>query len=302
MSEYSIDKSQYYDLIKEIQSEIREKVITKLLTQIQQQEKELSMYKKENSLLKNQLTYVLKRVILNKNDFNTIIKNNRIKNVGSVLNKNNSVILKGNKNGSNNSLLRPLKSVDNYRCVTEGNLLNGQQKKQERTNSSNNLNGGDYNYNVDNKVSGYLNSLYRNNFVNNNKQFLNKKESLYDELFANKNNSYILNTEQSEGTQKNNYRYNSMDKRKNNLHNKSQTARSGKYNKINRNELYNYKGKMRYKLNNSLKKRINYTGANGGDNGGKYSKAKFNTVNYDTQKKPRKVQYPKRSPYLANKF
>ena len=55
MSEYSIDKSQYYDLIKEIQSEIREKVITKLLTQIQQQEKELSMYKKENSLLKSNL-------------------------------------------------------------------------------------------------------------------------------------------------------------------------------------------------------------------------------------------------------
>ena len=111
-----------------------------------------------------------------------------------------------------------------------------------------------------------------------------------------------MNTEQSEGTQKNNFRYNSMDKRKNNLNNKSQTVRSGKYNKINRNELYNYKGKMRYKLNNSLKKRINYTGANGGDNGGKYSKAKFNTVNNDTQKKPRKVQYPKRSPYLANKF
>lgn len=302
MSEVSVDRSQYYDLIKEIQNEIKEKIITKLLTQIQQQDKELTMYKKENNLLKNQLTYVLKRVILNKNDFSTVIKNNRIKNVGSVLNKNNSAIIHGYKKGSNNSLLRPLKSVENYRCVTEGNLMNGQEKRPERNNSSTNLNGGDYNYNVDNKVSGYLNSLYRHNFVNNNKQFLNKKESLYDELFTNKNNSYILNTEQSEGSQKNNLRYNSMDKRKNKLNNKSHTSKIGKINKINKNDYTSYKGKVKLNLNYSAKKRINYTGANGSDNGAKYSKTKFSTVNNATQKKPRKVNYPKRSPFIANKF
>ena len=280
---YSIDKSQYYDLIKEIQSEVKEKVISKLLDQVQRQEKELSEFKKENALLKNQLTYVLKRVILSKSDFNSTIKKNRINNVSSTIYKNNSMIINERK-GSNKNVLRPLRSCENYRCVTEGNIFNSGKKNG----STSNLNGGtDFNYNADNKVSGYLNSLYRHNFSNNNNnQFLNKKESLYDELFANKNNSYLL-TEEDKSQKKN--VNNSVDKRVNNA-NKSQTLRL-------RNNKYDYRT---YKGKGSVKKKINYN-VNGGDNGQKYSKAKFSSNNSNV-KKARLVNYPKRSPFIANKF
>ena len=60
------DRSQYYDLFKEIQNEIKDKVISKFLYTIEQQAKELQQVKKENTLLKNQLTYILKRILLNK--------------------------------------------------------------------------------------------------------------------------------------------------------------------------------------------------------------------------------------------
>ena len=281
---YSIDKSQYYDLIKEIQSEVKEKVISKLLDQVQRQEKELSEFKKENALLKNQLTYVLKRVILSKSDFNSTIKKNRINNVSSTIYKNNSMIINERK-GSNKNVLRPLRSVENYRCVTEGNIFNSAKKNG----STSNLNGGtDFIYNADNKVSGYLNSLYRHNFSNNNNnQFLNKKESLYDELFANKNNSYLLTEE--EKPQKLKGGNNSVDKRNN--ANKSQTLKL-------RNNKYDYRT---YKGKGSVKKKVNYK-ANGADYGHKYSKVKFSSNNNNMQKKARMVNYPKRSPFIANKF
>ena len=292
MSDDSIDKSQFYDLMREIQNEVKEKVISKLLTQIQQLDKELAMYKKETKMLKNQLTYVLKRVILNKTDFNSSIKKNRINDVSSAIYKNNSMIINDRQRGSNKNILRPLRSCDNYRRVTDDNILNGaSSKKPERNGSLTNLNGGnyDFNYNVDNKVSGYLNSLYRHNFVNNNNQFLNKKESLYDELFVNKNNNYI-NTDKNEDKTNRIRANNSMYKRK-------KIIIKTKLKPINKYEYVTYRGK------GSAKKRININNANGGETGDKYDKERLNTINTTNIKKPKKgVRYAKRSPFVANKY
>ena len=68
------DRSQFYDLFKEIQNEIKDKCITRFLYTIEQQAKELQQVKKENILLKNQLTYILKRILLNKNDYISAVK------------------------------------------------------------------------------------------------------------------------------------------------------------------------------------------------------------------------------------
>ena len=43
-----MDRSQYYDLFKEIQNEIKDKCITRFLYTIEQQAKELQQVKKEN--------------------------------------------------------------------------------------------------------------------------------------------------------------------------------------------------------------------------------------------------------------
>ena len=160
-----IDRSQFYDLFKEMQNQIKDKVITKYLLLIEHQAKELTELKKENTLLKNQLTYILKRILLNKNDFTSVVRTNKLNNLNSSINYNRSMILKDN-NRKSNSMLRPLRSCENSRCVTE----NITSRYKEGNNSTVNIHGTDSgNNNVDNKVSGYLNSLYRHNFNNSNK-------------------------------------------------------------------------------------------------------------------------------------
>ena len=173
--ESGIDKSQFYDLFKEIQNEIKDKVIAKHLYLLEHQAKELNELRKENTLLKNQLTYILKRILLNKYDYTSAARTNRLNNLNSSINYNRSMIIKDN-NRKSNSMLRPLRSVENYRVVTE----NIPSRYKEANNSAVNILGNDNNNNVDYKVSGYLNSLYRHNFNNSNKaggnQFLNKNQ------------------------------------------------------------------------------------------------------------------------------
>ena len=165
------NKSYYDPILKEVQNGIKDKVITKFLSTIQQQSKELTELRKENILLKNQLTYILKRILLNKTDFNYAVKTTRINNLNNSLYYNKSMIVNNNKK-SNSSMLRPLRSVENYRVV------NGIYRENNNNNSITNINvlgtennNGYLNTNssVDNKISSYLNSLYRHNFNNGNR-------------------------------------------------------------------------------------------------------------------------------------
>ena len=298
------DRSQYYDLYKEMQNQIKDKVITKYLGTIENQAKELSDLKKENTLLKNQLTYILKRILLNKNDYTSVARTNRLNSLNSSINYNRSMIIKDN-NRKSNSMLRPLRSCENYRCVTE----NIASRYKEGNNSLANIGADGSNNNVDNRVSGYLNSLYRHNFNNSNKTggnfFLNKNQTLLEELFPNKNNSFYMNTENEQLAYDNN-KNKAKQKRENNS-----SERRGSYKK-NNNYRYNYGTKnnstsKRYKSkymdvnNNSTKKRNkenNYMESN--------EKGKYNTINNGSRvpknKPKRPIIYAKRSPFLANKF
>ena len=114
------NKKQEYDSVyKEIQNGIKDKVISKFLLTIQQQSKELTELRKENTLLKNQLTYILKRILLNKSDFNSAIKSTRINNLNNSLYYNKSMIVNNNNKKSSSNMLRPLRSVENYRVVSD---------------------------------------------------------------------------------------------------------------------------------------------------------------------------------------
>ena len=294
-----IDKSQFYDLFKEIQNEIKDKVITKYLYLLEHQAKELNELKKENTLLKNQLTYILKRILLNKNDYSSAARTNRLNNLNSSINYNRSMILKDN-NRKSNSMLRPLRSCENYRCVTE----NIASRYKENNNSTANIHGNDNNNNVDYKVSGYLNSLYRHNFNNSNKAggnyFLNKNQGLLEELFPNKNNSFYMENEQLTGNEGGNK--NKLNKKRENI----STERRSSYKKNIRNNYgtKNNSTSKRYKskyldMNNSTKKRNKDN--NILDNN---DKNKYNTINNGARKNKVKkpVLYSKRSPFLANKF
>ena len=299
------DRSQYYDLFKEIQNEIKDKVISKFLYTIEQQAKELQQVKKENTLLKNQLTYILKRILLNKNDYVSAVKTNKLNNLNSSINYNRSMIIKDN-NRKSNSMMRPLKSCGNYRTIND-NFDPDKVQSRYRENSLVNIHGvnnNNTNNNIDNKISGYLNSLYRNNFSNSNKAgndyFLNKNQTLYDELFQNKNSSYYLNSENDIEL----YGSNTKPKKRDNLSaekrgsfkkNGKGKTNEGRYSKIgnNRSTGKRYKSKYTDLNNSSAKKRNN-------DN------LKYNTINNTSQNQRNKTKkaplYIKRSPFLANKF
>lgn len=221
------------------------------------------------------------------------------------------MIVNNNNKQSASSMLRPLRSVEHYRVVSDN--LNMDTKYKENNSSMNllgNENNGYLNTNtsVDNKVSSYLNSLYRHNFNNGNRNnyFLNKKSTLIEELFPNKNNSFYINTENdpsiniygSNNKQKSVRKDLSSEKRETkNLYDKYTGNRSAE--RRNKNKLYNIN-------NNSLKKRkkgnnLKYDKLSGRKNN-------YNTINNNDNKinknnKPKKIQiYPKRSPFIANKF
>ena len=299
-----IDRSQFYDLFKEIQNEIKDKVISKFLYTIEQQAKELQQVKKENTLLKNQLTYILKRILLNKNDYISAVKTNKLNNLNSSINYNRSMIIKDN-NRKSNSMMRPLKSCGNYRTVND-NFDPDKVQSRYRENSLVNIHGVDNNTNnnVDNKISGYLNSLYRHNFSNSNKAgndyFLNKNQTLYDELFQNKNNSYYLNSENDLDLYGNNTKAKKRDnlsaeKRGSFKKNGKGKVNEGRNSKIGNNRSTGKRYKSKYTdLNNSLIKKRNN------------DKLKYNTINNTSQTQRNKAKkapiYIKRSPFLANKF
>ena len=291
------DKSGYDPILKEVQNEIKDKVITKYLSTIQQQSKELNELRKENTLLKNQLTYILKRILLNKSDFNQAVKTTRINNLNNSLYYNKSMVV-NNNNKNSNSMLRPLRSVENYRVVSD-NLYKDNNNSSTNINIIGSENNGQLNTSsaVDNKISSYLNSLYRHNFNNGNrnKYFLNKKSTLIEELFPNKNNSFYLSTEndpfinvyESSIKQKKIRKDLSTEKREN----KNLKKYSGNKSAERRNKFKNLDIN-----NNSVKKRKKIAGKN--------NYVTFNNNDNQIKKnKPRKIQiYPKRSPFIANKF
>ena len=291
------DKSGYDPILKEVQNEIKDKVITKYLSTIQQQSKELNELRKENTLLKNQLTYILKRILLNKSDFNQAVKTTRINNLNNSLYYNKSMVV-NNNNKNSNSMLRPLRSVENYRVVSD-NLYKDNNNSSININIIGPENNGQLNTSsaVDNKISSYLNSLYRHNFNNGNRNnyFLNKKSTLIEELFPNKNNSFYLSTEndpfinvyESSIKQKKIRKDLSTEKREN----KNLKKYSGNKSAERRNKFKNLDIN-----NNSVKKRKKIAGKN--------NYVTFNNNDNQIKKnKPRKIQiYPKRSPFIANKF
>ena len=319
------DKSQFFDLNREIQSEIKDKVLTKLLITVQNQAKEIKALKKENTSLKDHLSYILKKIILNKNDYSYIGNNQNIlvKNDSSLKMRNsgnNSAIFRDNNLRSNHSMLRPLRSVENYKYATQNNFYDHNQKSKKKYDE-------DYNYEqnnsqIDYKVNNYLNNLYRNNFVNNNGEsndfFLNKKESLFDELFKTKNrnrsNYNTLNFDDSMLNEDNNIqqpvkvrKYSSQNRNRYPLRiNLKKNIKYLKSNILNRSAFidYNFEQPKTTKANNSSQYNIN----NINNISVKKKKMvgnphKYTGKNYGEKIKAQKgMLYLKRSPFLANKY
>lgn len=208
----NFNKSQFYYLYKEIQNEIKDKVISKLLLKVQNMYNELTILKSENISLKKHLSYILKRIILHKNEYNNNNKNkiyNSSINIKKPFLNGSSLIKDSFLKGSQNSF-KPLRIVENYRCITEEDFyifLNKNKKKKNNIGKINNDVKYIYDQHnssaIDNKINGYLNSIYRNNFVKGNsgvsdKFNLNKNKTIYEELFLHNNNKHYKTISQEE--------------------------------------------------------------------------------------------------------
>ena len=197
--------SKFKILYKEIQNDIKNIVIIRLHNQISKLIKELEKLKKENVIIKNDLIYILKRVLINKNEFNIInVKNNNMNNI-----TNNSYInINSSMNYQNNSLISLNKTKNSFLSNEKASNIQNNNQNTSRTKTSlintpdkNNKiffpenNGKSKNHieknkyrNINNKIDNYLNNLYRHNFIDSHLGFennynLNKSKTIYDELF-----------------------------------------------------------------------------------------------------------------------
>ena len=192
------------EVYKNIQNEIKNIVITRLHTQIYKLFKDMQKLKKENTIIKNDLVYILKRILDNKTEFNTtnncsnnlisnscINSNSYINYSTTSLNKSKNSILSIERNSTKNtinnfsktkiSLMSAPATIDNY--LNENNIKIDQNTYHFDKNKFNN---------VDNRIDSYINSLYKHNFADShigseNNYNLNKSGGIYNELFNKKN-------------------------------------------------------------------------------------------------------------------
>ena len=76
----SAGETQFQNIYKNLQAELKDKIITQLLLKLEKQKKIIEEYKEEIMSLKNDLVYLLKRVIISKNEEKSIVSNTKNKN------------------------------------------------------------------------------------------------------------------------------------------------------------------------------------------------------------------------------
>ena len=198
----------YKAIYQKIKEEIKSAVITKLLNQVQTLSNNYQKLQRENALIKNDLIYILKRILSNKKDYDkisvtTMDKTHQMKSIYSMPYLTNSSYINCK---SYNSVL----SCDNIKENNNSNnirlnrrySIDDDNKKGNNTSMNNNLENSVQINNIQNKVDYYLNNLYKHNFAEeiisgtSSIHLINKDKSLYRELFPCKNkNQYYINTE-----------------------------------------------------------------------------------------------------------
>ena len=195
------NKNTYKIIYNQIKEEIKNVVINKYINQIDSLFKQIEYLKKENALLKNDLIYILKRVLLFKNDNNI---NNQTSNLYKLSHNglSNTSLLNNKTYNSFFSSGKTINSDNNYNYRNINNSISKSPTEQRRYSIDDDYRKGNSSFspietsrqmNVNNKINFYLNSLYKNNFAEecaagtNSIHLLNKNQSIYDELFVNRN-------------------------------------------------------------------------------------------------------------------
>ena len=318
----------FENIFKDCHNETKDRIITKLLSKLEQQNMKINSLEKENKKLKDNFIYVLKRILSNKDEYSY----NRMNN----FNYNYSVSRNRSKDSRNASYSMRDESYDKYK--TNYSIVDPYNKnriKYDINNSYDNLSVGEsVDENEKNdikeaKAKKYLNALYRNNFGTSAdgipySKFINKNISLYEELFPKSAPKNYIYTE----TYTN---YDSPPRTKDNQSLSRRTKSTGLRKKIRIEELeknlirqygnkdfFQQKIKSNYHHNNenhSVNERRNHSTEKKSRNHNKpkirntaiqsykYKRnIKLHGNNESNKKNKNNVTFIKRSPYLLNKF
>jgi len=199
-------------IFRQIKEEIKDVVINRYINQIGNLSKIVENLKKENLLIKNDLIYILKRVLLNKSDYvniptnqtNNLFRNYKSKNILSSNGLSSTSILNTMNNISTHNSFFPLGDTINYdsnnyntRYSISKNITDQRRYSIDddvkKVNNAISPNESSRIMNLQNKIDFYLKSLYKHNFAEDcaagttSAHLLNKEQNLYDELFSNRN-------------------------------------------------------------------------------------------------------------------
>ena len=177
-------KSIYKNLQNKFRDELVSQLISRLFTTLEKQKQQIEEYKQEITSLKNNLVYLLKRILLSKNE--------EKKNISNL-----------NKRQNYNKLLRNYSMTTNYTTIYSSfspknqsssnlKLFTCSPNKTEIIKDNNFTNTKSFYFNkpqteLDYKINNYISSLYRHNFSPNNTNInnyfsLNKIDNIYDEI------------------------------------------------------------------------------------------------------------------------
>ena len=177
----------FENIYKNYENEIKDEIITKLLSKIKQLNKKIESLEKENKKIKDNFIYVLKRILSSKDEFdynriNNFISNNSISRNKSNKSRNASYSMRNDSieiYNTNYSIMDPF----NKNKIKYDININNSYDNLEESGDENQKNNE-----KEAKAKKYLNALYRNNFNINPEgvqysNFINKNISLYEELF-----------------------------------------------------------------------------------------------------------------------
>ena len=274
----------------EIQLEIKDVVLTKLIAKLAVITKENKDLIEENEMLKKTLSFVLKKVMLNAIPVNGSNLNTSIHHNTSVLHTDYYSTLNTNRLASH----KPIRSYIN----SPSKPTNSFQYTPTEYNTINN-NTTIY---VDHKVNDYITTLYKRNknIVNSKKNYLLYKSSssLYEDIFKTerKNGSYIYT---ENGLNKNNSQrtINSMAKKAslNRISYRNLSAKNINSSRVSeKNELKTPRTSVKQNNHLSLK-----TGSSANKNSNEKSTSKISQSLYKIRIRQK---ISSRSPYLANKL
>ena len=309
----------FENIYKNCQNEIKDLIITKLLSKIQQQNEIIKLLEKDNQKLKDNLIYILKRILTNKEE---------------EYNSNNYNYTKLHNNSINKYIETDRNSNIDLN-ITERNLSKKNKPVYSLIQSPINLkykiniNESFTNFNLDNektkeaKAKIYLNNLIRNNFGSYTdgtqyKYFINKDKSIFDEIFPkttrNKKKPPYISTFSNNETPKKCIKLHRRYKSTNNIDSINEGDYDNILRKKEKEKLVNLYNKIKYlkidlnknELNN--KKKLSSIDDNKNKKNKYYKRNIKPLYNIDTEATKstkiikNKIPYFNRSPYLKNKF